>query len=235
MIDAKAIEEFARQGKRIRDEDTIATLAKAEYVRWVDAVKAWLEGNHSGLGGEWASLGYSGLSTSVTDALNESMWTTFRSRVNSRIDWLEKLPGRLQSQTSPPPAPAPARIDEGRIDELRQIQSNDFDLRRLIRLCEEINICVDNRCYLAVAALIRALLDHVPPVFGKGSFTQVANNYGRKSFKKNTLHLENSARNIADDHLHRQIGQRESLPTFQQVNFFTDLDVLLAEIIRILR
>jgi len=47
-------------------------------------------------------------------------------------------------------------------------------------------------------------------------------------------HLENSARRIADAHLHTQIRARETLPTATQVNFSNDLDVLLAEIVRIL-
>jgi hypothetical protein len=85
--------------------------------------------------------------------------------------------------------------------------------------------------------LTRALLDHVPPIFGKQSFAEVANNYGGggKSFRESMLHLERSARNIGDAHLHIQIRNSESLPTSTQVNFSNDIDVLLAEIVRVLR
>jgi hypothetical protein len=41
--------------------------------------------------------------------------------------------------------------------------------------------------------------------------------------------------NIADSALHTQIRQRESIPGAAQVNFGADLDVLLAEVIRISR
>jgi hypothetical protein len=88
---------------------------------------------------------------------------------------------------------------------------------------------------LAVAALTRALLDHVPPIFGVASFAEVANNYrGSKSFRESMQHLEKSARNIGDAHLHTQIRRRETLPSATQVNFGNDLDVLLAEIVRLL-
>ena len=46
-------------------------------------------------------------------------------------------------------------------------------------------------------------------------------------------HLENAARKVADAHLHTQIRKSETLPTAQQVNFASGLDVLLSEIVRI--
>lgn len=45
--------------------------------------------------------------------------------------------------------------------------------------------------------------------------------------------LENSSRKIADSYLHTKIRKKESLPNKTQVNFSNDIDVLLAEIIRI--
>jgi hypothetical protein len=83
--------------------------------------------------------------------------------------------------------------------------------------------------------LTRALLDHVPPVFGVKSFSEVANNYigGSKSFKDTMLHLDTAAKKIADGFLHTQIRRSETLPTAQQVNFGAPLDLLLAEIVRI--
>ena len=105
----------------------------------------------------------------------------------------------------------------------------------IIALCEELNICYRSQCYHAVAALTRALLDHVPPVFGYGTFAEVANNYnGGQSFKDCMQHLENAARRIGDMHLHLQIRAKESLPTRTQVNFAPEMDMLLAEVVRIL-
>lgn len=126
-------------------------------------------------------------------------------------------------------------IDETRIAELRAISSPIFDLTRLIKLCEELNLCSSNGSYLAMAMLTRALLDHIPPIFKVNTFSEVVNNYkGTKSFKGSMEHLEKSCRNIADASLHVHIRSKEILPNKTQVNFANDLDVLLAEIVRIL-
>lgn len=131
---------------------------------------------------------------------------------------------------------APEYISAARLNELAALRPAVWDLRKLIRLCEEIDGAYKAQSYLAVAALTRALLDHVPPIFGHRTFAEVANNYadGGRSFKDSMEHLQNSARRIGDAHLHNQIRNSESLPTSTQVNFSNDLDVMLAEIVRVL-
>jgi hypothetical protein len=126
-------------------------------------------------------------------------------------------------------------VSATRIQELKAIKSKRVDLTKLIRLCEELNIAHANDLNLATAMLLRAILDHVPPIFSKVSFREVASGYGGKSFKDTMQHLENGARKIADSHLHVQIGKKEVLPTSLQVNFCQYLDVLLAEVIAILQ
>ncbi len=96
-------------------------------------------------------------------------------------------------------------IAESRLEELRALTSSDFDFRKLIRLCEELNIASREECYFATAMLTRGLLDHVPPIFSKKSFDEVASNYRGKSFKGTMQHLQNASRNVADGHLHQQI------------------------------
>jgi hypothetical protein len=128
-----------------------------------------------------------------------------------------------------------AFVDPSRLQELRAITSSKFDLRRLIALCEELNSASAANAVHAIAMLTRAIVDHVPPIFGAKTFAEVANNYpGAKSFRDSMQHLNNSARRIADAHLHVQIRPREVLPTRVQVDFSRDLDVLLSEIVRLL-
>jgi len=130
----------------------------------------------------------------------------------------------------------PSYVDPSRLAELRAISSKDWDLRRLIRLLEELNGASSNNCHMTVAMLVRAIVDHIPPVLGFNTFDQVANNYASpKSFKSSMQHLNNSLRNIADAHLHLHIRRAEVLPNESQVNFRADLDVLLGEIVRLLR
>jgi len=125
-------------------------------------------------------------------------------------------------------------VDESRISELKRLASTAFDFSKVIALCEELNICYRSQCYYSVASLVRTLLDHVPPVFGMNSFAAVANNYdGGKSFKDIMSRLDRTARVIGDMHLHTQIRSAESLPTRTQINFASEVDVLLSEMIRV--
>ena len=127
-------------------------------------------------------------------------------------------------------------VDLSRLAALRAAKSPQWDLTRLIRLCEELNVAYSNDCFMSVAMLVRTILDHVPPLLGKQNFADVANNYtGPSSFKKSMQNLQLSLRDIADAHLHVPIRQKEVLPTGQQVDFHKDLDVLLGEIVRTLK
>jgi hypothetical protein len=125
-------------------------------------------------------------------------------------------------------------VDPARIEELEQIESDDFDVSRLVCLCEELNDCYQQQCHHAVAMLTRAVIDHVPPIFKCDKFSEVANNYGEgsKSFKEAMQQLENMSRKIADAHLHTHIRRRETLPNHRQVDFASAIDVLLGEVVR---
>jgi hypothetical protein len=127
-------------------------------------------------------------------------------------------------------------VDLVRLAELKAISSPNFDLAKLIRMCEELNTAFGNESYFATAMLVRAITDHVPPIFNFKSFSELANNYsGGRSIKESFQRLDLSSRKIADQHLHLQIRRAESLPSKTQVDFSNDLDVLLAEVARTLR
>lgn len=131
---------------------------------------------------------------------------------------------------------ASSYINDIRLNELRSITSQDYDLTRLIRILEEINNANESQSLMSIAMLSRSFIDHVPPLFSCKRFSEVANSYkGSKSFKESMLHLENSLRKVSDAHLHTHIRDKEVLPTFNQVDFRADIDVLLAEIVRILK
>ena len=136
---------------------------------------------------------------------------------------------------SPSPTSSEVLVDETRIKELEAVNSPNFDCTRLICLCEELNTCYANECWLAVSALTRTIMNHVPPVLGQKNFSEVMNNYsGGQSFKKSMQNLD-SAKHIGDRHLHQQIGKTATLPNKVQVNFSNDLDVLLEKIIERLK
>ncbi len=122
-------------------------------------------------------------------------------------------------------------IDRERIESLENIENKEFDLTKLTILCKEINDAYQFKNYFSVGVLIRIILDHIPPIFEKKSFKEVANNYGEKSFRDLMLHLENSSRKIADGMLHSAIKSKEILPNASTIEYRSSLDRLLGEII----
>jgi len=126
-------------------------------------------------------------------------------------------------------------VDSNRILELENISTNSFDLIKLIQFCKELNYAYNKKSYLTIPLLVRAIIDHIPPIFGKENFAAVCGGHGASSFQKSMNHLHKSLRNIADSTIHVQIRNREILPNETQINFKADLDVLLAEICRVLK
>lgn len=135
-----------------------------------------------------------------------------------------------QKQNLLRPAGKQDYIAPSRIEALKALNaSSSWDLKRLIRLCEEINIAHQNDSFLSVAMLVRALMDHVPPLFGAKSFEQVASSADRSV--KDLLVALQSAKPIGDRALHVQIARRVPLPTEQQVDLKHHVDVLLEYVI----
>lgn len=158
-----------------------------------------------------------------------------KAELDSLLPEIEAALERLDDDDNLQIADGSTIVAESRLIELRSLVSVDFEFRKLVRLCEEINSVYSLQCYYATAMLMRGMLDHVPPVFGFKTFSEVANNYagGGKSFKEAMDNLDKAARKIADAHLHTQIRKSEMLPVAQQVNFAAQLDVLLCELVRI--
>lgn len=124
-------------------------------------------------------------------------------------------------------------VSPSRIDELKRIRSDKFDLTRLIQLCKEINDNYKNENYLSVGMIGRTILHHIPPIFGYANFDQVVSN-AQRSLKYIMERLKDT-KCISDRYLHQQIRDVETLPTKHQVDFIKNLDVLLEEIIRELK
>lgn len=246
-----ALVKLAAEGRELDDESQ-PVMADADFNRWVYKVSEHLEqhfGPESAL--EWQSLSDSPLVHGGHYYDDEQAWRRFQVAIGQRLNWLAELPKRLREQASALEkvqksalaegrreirlqTTARAFIDPSRIEELKQLHSDKFDFSKMIRLCEELNASFATESYFAVAMLGRALVDHVPPIFDQHTLAEVANNYaGTKSFKASIQTLERSLRNIADQHLHSSIRSSETLPNARQVDFGNDLDVLLAEIVRI--
>jgi hypothetical protein len=123
-----------------------------------------------------------------------------------------------------------AFLDLTIIAQLKSAKCN-FDLAKLARFCEELNDTYRRGNYLACLLLLRAAMNHVPPIFGVQTFAQVVAGSG-KSLKAILTRLEDEARPIADLHAHILIRTRELLPTKHQVDLYkASFEILIHEIL----
>lgn len=127
-----------------------------------------------------------------------------------------------------------AYIDKNTLLRLSRIESTEFDLSRLISFCNELDDNYSLENFHSCAMLLRAILDHVPPIFGKTSFADVCAQHGNKSFKDIMRPLNETAKKIGDDYLHTQISKKVLAVTKTQVSFQANLDTLLNEVAAIL-
>ncbi|MCR6501786.1 hypothetical protein MUO32_22360 [Shinella sp. CPCC 101442] len=251
----KGLDELSRLGAELKTHVKFGTPLEVgmKAAGWKARVADWIACTcpDSGFAAEWAAMP----SIDIGDPLGFPS-TTVREHAEFNLDkhlrWLAHLPVNAQVRRLSVPEAVNAQgaeigrrevklavtsraiVDPTRIESLRAIKSSNFDLARLIRLCEELNLAFATESYLSMAMLTRAIVDHVPPIFGKMTFSEVANNYGGATLKRELKHLDTTARNIADLHLHSQIRKKEALPTITQVDSSNSLDVLLAEIVVLL-
>lgn len=240
MNNLQNLDSLSEQGRELLTSEDDPARFYLAFDSWNTAVSEWLKtiAPNSGMVSEWHSLGTPSSDTHVDSFYDQPAIAVRRVILTKRLHWLSQVPSRLNQEADDPTGSSKSAVfvDSIRLEELCKIKNPNFDLTKLIRLCEELNICSKSGGLMASIMLVRAIIDHVPPIFGCSRFADVANQYaGSKSFKDSMLHLDNSSRKIADQHLHCHIRKSETLPTLTQVNFSNDLDVLLAEIVRILK
>jgi hypothetical protein len=104
-----------------------------------------------------------------------------------------------------------------------------FHGAKLLRLIDELN---DNRRRgntYATHALLRAILDHIPPLLGCADFKAVANNYRWSRTDKGYATKLLDFKMQADDVLYRQISSKRDLLTLDDVPPRTWINRLLQE------
>jgi hypothetical protein len=124
-------------------------------------------------------------------------------------------------------------IEPDKIGKLEATAKPEFDVSKLVELCKEINECYDQKFYYATGMLIRAVLDHVAPIFQREDFNGIVNNYGGRSFKGQMKTLA-GYRDVFDGYLHSHIKEKENLANAKQVDCAGSFDALLGEAIRLL-
>jgi hypothetical protein len=96
-------------------------------------------------------------------------------------------------------------------------EASQFDWSKLLRLIDEVNGSYRHGNAYAVHTLLRAILDHVPPLFGRANFAGVLNNYPWGQTDKAYMRKLLDFRLQADDVLHRQISARQDLLSLEDL------------------
>ena len=114
---------------------------------------------------------------------------------------------------------------------LKAVQGVRLDPRKLVKMCEELNDAYARGNYISSALLLRAIINHVPSVFGASTFSEVVSQSGR-SIKAILARLNDDARPIADLHTHILMRQTEHLPTKNQLEpYKASFEVLIQEVL----
>lgn len=107
-------------------------------------------------------------------------------------------------------------VNESLIDELEELGSTSWQLGKLVSMLRELNANYAAEHTYSCLMLCRAIIDHVPPLFGRASFTDVVSQV-KGTTDKNYLRLLKESRFIGDDVLHRRIGKKPDLVEFHDV------------------
>jgi hypothetical protein len=127
------------------------------------------------------------------------------------------------------PATSPY-VNEQVVDAIRAKQGQStFEVTKLLGLIGELNDNFARQNTYAAHALLRAILDHVPPILGCTDFAAVANNYSWGRTDKRYMKKLADFRDQADDALHRQISQKPDVLDFDDMPTSVYVDRLLQE------
>jgi hypothetical protein len=124
------------------------------------------------------------------------------------------------------------------INRLRELQTGLIAERyrpdKLIQLLEELDGCFRLKYAFASHALLRAVMDHVPPVFGCKSFDQVASNLSCSATDKKYLRVLLTFKNQADDVMHRMIGRRPNVLSLDDMPPRAAVNALIGMVVDVL-
>ncbi|MER7921831.1 MULTISPECIES: hypothetical protein [unclassified Streptomyces] len=119
---------------------------------------------------------------------------------------LPTVTGAVSPRTVLPSEEPPQYINEELIKELEGTQGQTkWSLDKLLKLLRELNDCyAEDRPY-ACHALVRAVIDHVPPILGQTSFESAISSYKWTRTDKKYMARLLDFKTQADDVLHRHI------------------------------
>ncbi|MBP5896408.1 hypothetical protein [Streptomyces scabiei] len=134
--------------------------------------------------------------------------------------------------------PEPASyVDLALLDDLEQAAATTrWKLHKLLALCRELNDNYAARNPYACAALIRAILDHIPRVFGHADYKELVNKHTFAMKQTDGQHARKllDFKDIAHDALHRQIGTSVPVLDMHDLPAPMRLNAILHELLTLL-
>jgi hypothetical protein len=134
--------------------------------------------------------------------------------------FITELPGHMSTSQpdaglAEPLTPPATYVDERVIAAIRlKDEVCSFSITKLLDLIDELNDnCARANTY-AAHTLLRAILDHIPPILGFNGFAEVANSYQWSQTDKKYIKRLLEFKSQGDDALHRQISAKPSLLDF---------------------
>jgi hypothetical protein len=149
----------------------------------------------------------------------------FSTRSTSlQLDFQEEVPSTVAPVIGPP-----QYVNADLITELGAKQGHTrLSPDKLLQLMRELNACFAAGHHYACHALVRAIIDHVPPILGSKTFEAAASSYAWPSetdrkYAKKLLEFKNQA----DDVMHRHIRTSRGVITMHDVPLSGYINALL--------
>lgn len=107
-------------------------------------------------------------------------------------------------------------VNQGLIDQLEGLQPKGLHLGKLKAMLRELNAVYTAEQPYASLMLCRAIMDHVPPIFGFNTFANVVSQVNGQTDRKHLMLLRDN-RFVSDDALHRPISKHADILELQDV------------------
>ena len=136
--------------------------------------------------------------------------------IDARLSWCEederhpRIPVPIEADDEQQPG-LRVYLNPKILAQLRVVSGAAWDTTKVVGLAMELDTCTRTGCVFAAHALLRALLDHVPPLFGQKGFAGVASNHSWTQTDRKHMKKLESFRDQGDDALHRQISNRPDI------------------------
>ncbi|MGW6962387.1 hypothetical protein [Streptomyces chartreusis] len=135
--------------------------------------------------------------------------------------------GTITPRAVTPPEPK-LYVNEGLLAELAVKQGKTkLNVNKLLQLLRELDDAYQDEHPYSCHALLRAIIDHVPPILGHKSFEAAANNYPWSRTDKKYMARLLEFKTQADDVLHRQIRASADVITMYDLPQAAALNALL--------